>query len=227
MTGGNHMDNATKIDYILEDLRSKVELPKAEENQPLSEEQVSIKNFLDERRIHYLVHFTDKKNIENIKSKGILSVEQLKSENVLYVSNDENRKDNEPDYISLSVSGINQYVYKTFRYSNQTIEHGVAVVIDAKMLYKEIDTPRIYCNTNAATAEANKGDSLDAFMAMFADVVEYSTLSGGNREINRNTENRNSFEPTDIQAEILWNKRVSADYILFYWDLEEDFFYGN
>ena len=221
------MDNATKIDYILEDLRSKVELPKAEENQPLSEEQFSIKNFLDERRIHYLVHFTDKKNIENIKSKGILSVEQLKSEKTVYVSNDENRKDNEPDYISLSISGINQYVYKMFRYSNQTIEHGVAVVIDAKMLYKEIDTPRIYCNTNAATAEANKGDSLDAFMAMFADVVEYSTLIGGKREINRNTENRNSFEPTDIQAEILWNKCVPTEYILFYWDLEEDFFYGN
>ena len=221
------MDNVTRIDAIIEDLKTKVDAPKAEENQPLSEEQVSIKNFLDERRIHYLVHFTDKKNIENIKSKGILSVEQLKSEKTVYVSNDEKRKDNEPDYISLSISGINQYVYKMFRYSNQTIEHGVAVVIDAKMLYKEIDTPRIYCNTNAATVEANKGDSLDAFMAMFADVVEYSTLSGGNREINRNTENRNSFEPTDIQAEILWNKRVSADYILFYWDLEEDFFYGN
>ena len=221
------MDNIIKIDTILEDLRSKVELPKAEENQPLSEEQVSIKNFLDERRIHYLVHFTDKKNIENIKSKGILSVEQLKSEKTAYVSNDENRKDNEPDYISLSVSGINQYVYKTFRYSNQTIEHGVAVVIDAKMLYREIDTHRIYCNTNAATSEANKGDSLDAFMAMFSDVVEYSTLTGGKREINRNAENRNSFEPTDIQAEILWNKCVPTEYILFYWDLEEDFFYGN
>ena len=225
------MDNATKIDYILEDLRSKVELPKAEENQPLSEEQVSIKNFLDERRIHYLVHFTDKKNIENIKSKGILSVEQLKSENVLYVSNDEKRNDNEPNYISLSVSGINQFVYKKFRYSKQTIEHGVAVVIDAKMLYKEIDTHRIYCLTNAANAKASKGDTLNAFRAMFSNVVEYTVQDENKneikREINRNTENRNSFEPTDIQAEILWNKCVPTEYILFYWDLEEDFFYGN
>ena len=221
------MDIAIKIDAILEDLKSKVNLHVPAGYTDLSQEQLEIKSILDERRIHYLVHFTDKKNVKSIKEKGILSLEELKKGKTAFVMNDEIRKDNEPDYISLSVSGINQLVYKRFRYSNQTIEHGVAVVIDAAMLYKEIDTPRIYCTTNAATTESRKGGSLDSFRDMFADVVEYSTLMSGKREIDRNAEKRNSFEPTDVQAEILWNKCVPTDYIMFYWDLEEDFFYGD
>ena len=173
------------------------------------------------------MHFTDAKNIPSIKEKGILSVEELNRINAAYEHNDAFRKDNKPDYISLSVSGMNKYVYRAFRYSARTIEHGVAVVIDAAMLYREIDTHRIYCNTNAAAAEVKGGDSLEALAAMYADKIRYSTSYGEIRDINRTDEKRSSYETTDIQAEILWHKCVPTDYILFYWDLEEDFFYGN
>ena len=122
---------------------------------------------------------------------------------------------------------MNQFVYKNFRYTRQTIERGVAVVIDARILYEKIDTPRIYCTTNAATSDSKKGDSPEALREMFSDIVEYSTQTGGQKRIDRAAENRNSFEPTDLQAEILWNRCVPVDYNLFYWDLEEDFFYGN
>ena len=223
------MDNISKINSILGELRQKVfvtEQPKFAEL-ALSEEQLALKDFLDNRRIRYLIHFTDAKNVPSIRENGILSVEQLNKRKIAYKQNDEYRKDNEPDYISLSISGMNQYVYRSFRYSNQTIEHGVAIVINAEMLYREFDTHRIYCSTNAATSEASKGDSIDDFNAMFADLVEYTTLSGGERKIDRYKENRASYETTDIQAEILWNRCVPAEYILFCWDLEEDFFYGN
>lgn len=218
------MDNAAKIDAILEDLRSRIEPPKPKSDETLSSAQMELKNFLKERRINYLVHFTDERNINSIKENGILSIKQLNKRQASYVSNDENRNDNKHDYISLSVSGINQPVYKTFRYVKQTLEHGVAVVIDADMLYKEIGTHRIYCSTNAATTVSHKGDSFDSLKAMFGEVVEYSTSAGGKKEVSRRDKNRFASEPTDTQAEILWSKRVPQEYILFYWDLEVDFF---
>ena len=218
------MDNASKIDSILEELKQKVsaiELPELVEAD-FSDEQIALKALLENRRIRYLIHFTDAKNIPFIRANGILSVEQLEKRRITYKQNDEYRKDNEPDYISLSVSGINQYVYRTFRYSNQSIEHGVAVVINAEILYKEFNTRRIYCNTNAANSEVNKGTDIESFKMLFEEVLDY-----GMRHFERDIEKKCSFEPTDIQAEILWNKCVSTKYIVCYWDLEEDFFYGN
>lgn len=224
------MDNAFKIDEIIEDLTSKI--GNRDLNtigvESLSDEQQAIKTFLEEHRIRYLIHFTDAKNIPSIKEKGILSVKQLNKDEILFISNDKDRYDNQLDYISLSVSGMNQFLYKTFRYSKQAIEHGVAVVIDSSILYKEVSTPRIYCNTNAATSDSKKGSSLVDFEAMFADIVEYWVQSAlEQRVIDRSSEKRASYEPTDIQAEILWNKCVPTEYIVCYWDLEEDFFYGN
>lgn len=223
------MDNSVRIDTIIEDLKSKTGSRYSEpvNSGTLSVEQLSIKRFLEERGIYYLIHFTDATNVPSIRINGILSVEQLKKRKISYRNNDEYRQDNEPDYISLSISGMNHYLYRTFKYNKQTIEHGVAVVINADILYKEIDTPRIYCNTNAATAGGNKGNTLADFRAMFADTVEYTTTSVGERKINRSAERRTSYEPTDTQAEILWNKCVPLEYIYCYWDLEEDFFYGN
>ena len=131
------MDNASKIDSILEELSQKVSAPELSElaKTDFSDEQNALKALLDNRRIRYLIHFTDAKNIPSIRENGILSVEQLEKRRITYKQNDEYRKDNEPDYISLSVSGMNQYVYRTFRYSNQSIEHGVAVGFYAEIIY--------------------------------------------------------------------------------------------
>lgn len=224
------MDNIQRIDNIIDELKKKIgAIDQAElEEVSLTEEQLEIKSFLDERRIKYLIHFTDAENISSIKEHGILSIEQiakLLTDEIISSEpkvNDLDRYDNELNYISLSVSGMNQFLYKVFRYGKQTIEHGVAIVIDASMLYKEIDTPRIYCNTNAANSEVIKGTDIESFKLLFEEVVDY-----GMRHFERDAEKRCSFEPTDIQAEILWNKCVPTKYIVCYWDLEEDFFYGN
>ena len=224
------MENFVRLDKIIEDLKQKmnyIDLQSSDEFS-LTDEQLQLKNFLDERRIHYLIHFTDAQNITSIRKNGILSVEELSLKNVDYKSNDAYRQDKELDYISLSVSGMNRYLYRTFKNIAQTIEHGVAVIINAEMLYKELSMRRFYCNTNAATAEVSKGETLNDFKAMFADVVSYTTKSSEEmRKIDRQLEKRASYEPTDIQAEILWEKHIPTDYILCYWDLEEDFFYGN
>ena len=218
------MENSIKIDNIIDDLTKRIAPQNVdkENNDFLTEEQLILKSFLEERRIRYLIHFTDEKNVPSIRENGILSVEQLQQLGLTFKANDEDRYDGELDYISLSVSGMNQYLYKTFRYSKQKIKHGVAIVIDSSILYKEISNLRIYCNTNAANSEATIGMDLESFENLFANVVDYK-----DRHFDRANEKRSSFEPTDVQAEILWNKCVPTEYIICYWDLEEDFFYGN
>ena len=62
------MDNELKIDSIIEELNQKVKIadkPK-EAELILSDEQLALKDFLDDRRIRYLIHFTDAKNIPSI-----------------------------------------------------------------------------------------------------------------------------------------------------------------
>ena len=143
------MSNFDLIDDILTDLEKRVSTPReTREYEKLNSEQIKIKDVLEKRGIRYLIHFTDSKNIPSIKRNGLLSVEMLDKMKVEYTSNDKRRHDHALDYISLSVSGMNSSVYNSFRHSKQSIEHGVAVVIDAAMLYREIDTQRIYCVTN-------------------------------------------------------------------------------
>ena len=221
------MDNQTskkndQLDRIIAELKEAI--PSVTYNSTretdLSVEQKAIKRFLDERGIHYLIHFTDAENVSSIKKTGILSIEELKRNHIPFKSNDDSRHDNALDYISLSVSEINQFVYKAFRYDRKTIQHGVKVIIDAAILYLEINTPRIYSNTNAANLSAAKGADLEALRGMFADLVEYD-----DRHFDRNK--KTPYQPTDLQAEILWYRCVPSKYILCFWDLEEDFFYGN
>ena len=106
------MDNIQRIDNIIEELKNKIGFADQEEKREtaLTAKQLEIKSFLDERRIKYLIHFTDAENIQSIRENGILSVEQLKNTGLSFKANDENRYEAALDYISLSVSGINQYL---------------------------------------------------------------------------------------------------------------------
>lgn len=221
------MGNDSKIDSIIEGLTVKLggkTFSQSTEVATLSDEQLEIKNFLDERRIKYLIHFTDSSNIPSIKKFGILSVDEMKMRNLTFNANDKCRQDRQTDYISLSVSRMNDYVYSDFRHGTESIKHGIAVVIDASILYEEISTERYYCNTNAANAEVIKGNDYNALADMFKETVD---IKSKERSFNRVINRRNSYETTDLQAEILWNKCVPTKYIMFYWDLEGDFFYGE
>lgn len=214
--------NDIQLNRIIAELKEKI--PFAAHNvareMDLSIEQKAIKKFLDDRGIHYLIHFTDAENVASIKKNGILSVEELKRHHIPFKSNDDARHDNALDYISLSISEMNQFVYRAYRYDRKTIQHGVKVIIDAAILYLEINTPRTYSNTNAANSNAVKGENIEALQGMFLDSVEYD-----DRHFDRLK--KLPCQTTDLQAEILWHRRVPSKYILCFWDIEEDFFYGN
>lgn len=168
----------------------------------LSIDQLEIKSFLEKRKIKYLVHFTNSKNIDSIKQHGILSVQELNRLGIRFNNNDENRYDHMLDYISLSVTQPNKYVLKKFK-ENGTLSEVSLIYIDSAILYEEISTPRVYCDRNAAKGSCQKGSSLSDFENMFSN----------NKEYDRYEHYRDDNEPTDTQAEILFNKKVDVKYI--------------
>lgn len=197
-----HAKNAFNKDQSLNASAPSLPLPsETKEKSTLSKEQIAIKDFLEKRGIKYLIHFTNSKNIESIKKHGILSVQELNKRNLPFYKNDENRFDNKLDYISLSVTHPNDYVLNNFKETGR-IDNVSLIYIDASILYKEISTHRIYCDRNAAKSSCEKGSTLYYFENMF----------GHNKSYDRTYKTPN--EPTDKQAEILFNKRIDSKYII-------------
>ena len=175
------------------------------------EDKNRIKQILEERKIKYLVHFTDCKNIESIKAYGILSRKELIDKKLFFTYNDRHRVDQKLDYISLSISKANFFLLNAFRKSG--LENPVVIYLDAKLLYEEFDTIRFYCDRNAAANFCEKGKTVDFFENMFKETLSYKTII--NEFIyDRVSDRRRSYETTDPQAEILFHKRIDPKYIV-------------
>ena len=181
----------------------------------LNQQQLEIANFLQERNITTLCHFTDAQNLPNILKYGLLSrevLDKLKAFNqgkYTYKNNDKMRLDGKLNHISLSISTINNFLLKRFL-GNGYIENCAIVEIDARVLYEEIDNPRIYCQTNAATKYASRGSEFKHLKSMFDDTIEYYTSYNCKRHKRDKQEDN---QPTDAQAEILWAGWVKPRFI--------------
>ena len=187
----------------------------ASTNYHLTYKQQQIKDFLERRGIKKLVHFTDKKNLNSILSHGILSVDRLKTLNFRYKYNDDMRLDNKTDYISISISRVNEKLLRSY-YNKGTLKDAVVIEIDPAILYLEIDNPRYYCITNAATSGCEMGSDFGSLEGMFAEEVVYST-SYETRRIVRKYQSLD--ETTDAQAEILFYGSIDPKYITGYKEL--------
>lgn len=119
------------------------------------------------------------------------------------------RLDGKLNHISLSISTINNFLLKRFL-GNGYIENCAIVEIDARVLYEEIDNPRIYCQTNAATKYASRGSEFKHLKSMFDDTIEYYTSYNCKRHKRDKQEDN---QPTDAQAEILWAGWVKPRFI--------------
>lgn len=176
----------------------------------LTREQLEIKNYLEQRNIKYLVHFTNVRNLPSIKKHGILSVSELKKNKIEFDNNDVKRLDGCLEYISLSITHVNCHLYNRFK-SNFINKEYETLLIDAAILYLEIDNPRIYCETNAAAKQGRKGSKIEDLKAMFAENVDYFTF---NNYHSFDRKNRAINETTADQAEILWFKHIPVKYII-------------
>ena len=195
---------------LLEIKSSKVEKNFVEEIK-LSKEQKEIKNFLEKRGIEYLVHFTKLKNLDSIRKYGIVSPSEAKRLGIkIETNNDEEKNAHRPDrfmksdshdYISLTITNMNEKVFWAFytRPENKR-EKWAIIYLDASLLWKEIDRDRIYCDTNATATNVTCGKQIKDLEHLFIrDENDFESIF------------TNDNQPTNIQAEILFEKSIDFE----------------
>lgn len=192
----------------------------------LTREQREIKDFLEKRGIEYLVHFTAMENKDKIETYGLLSHNKAKVLKVNIPRNDNGKTANKPkqimeiqmdDYISLSVTQKNDSLLNAYISSNRIGNEILVYYIDANILWREINTSRIYCNMNASSRSVELGDDLKALKAMFADNInqEKNTVVGL-RLFPYSRIGLKDNQTTHPQAEILFYGVIAPKYIVRY-----------
>lgn len=194
------------------------------DNNGLTKEQIEIKEFLEEREIKYLVHFTDESKVNSIRKNGICSPKEGEKRGIkIDVNNDDTKsahkaekymKSTPDDYISLTITMMNEKVLSRFKHDHK-IKRPVRILIDANVLWKEIDKDRIYCNMNASAGSLSCGNSIDDFRAMFAPQVKQINYHLERSINDREKDKRPKNVATHIQAEILFQSNVDPKYLFF------------
>lgn len=203
-------------------------LVKEEAIEDLTPQQLEIKNFLEERGIAYLVHFTDSSKVDSILKNGICSPKEAKKRGIKIIVNDNDisahkaekyMKSSSDDYISLTITTMNEKVLSAFK-AKRRIRNVKRILIDARILWKEINNDRIYCNMNASSGSLSCGNDTKALEAMFAPSVEQIKFSGERTVDTRAGKPKNV--PTHKQAEILFQSRVDPKYFINDSELNDD-----
>ena len=185
----------------------------------LTPHQKAIRDYLNERGITTLIHFTDEEAYESILKHGVVSRKEAKKRNIstkIYDNSDLNSKvcsimkSSKDDYISLSITSINNRLLSKYKF-DRGLKREKIIYIDASILWKEIDKDIIYCNMNAISSSVSFGKDVKALKALFTDsITQYKET--GPEVFNRDGKANNL--PTHDQAEILFEKRIDPKYIL-------------
>lgn len=180
------------------------------------EEKVLIQNYLQERGIKKLMHFTNIENLNSILKNGICSNLYCEKNGINCVRSDSERIDGLKDYISFSVEFPN---YKMFYSKRNEINAGkyAILIVDISILDLFNEDSWKFSNTNAAANNKKIGSGLNDLKELFYD---------DNLRDNLNLPDNYT---TDPQAEVLLKGRVPVDYInkiifpkeLKYWDMRE------
>lgn len=188
------------------DLHSPVVCGRADENRcGLQEESTKIRDFLMERGVSSVVHFTRLENLEGIMSNGLIGRSALDARGVNYRYNDSLRLDGVVNSISASISFPNYKMFWSLRVQNPEADW-VVLRLCPSILWR---MKCAFCHTNAA----NKGVStialddrmgVEALRLMFGD-DKMPTL--------RRVLNIDDSYPTDPQAEVLLLQNVEVKYI--------------
>lgn len=156
------------------------------------------KEFLIERKIKRLVHFTSINNLDSILEHGLLSVNLLKSNNMNYICSDEYRMDCKLDYICNSISFPN---YKMF-YSKRmnTNYEWIILTINSNILLHKL------------SAEFYKSNAASNDYSLNRDYTGNGSLMSMFYNEDRET-NLPSNYTTNPQAEALIKDNITKSYI--------------
>ncbi len=160
-----------------------------------------MQEFIRERGITELYHFTNVDNLHSILNNGLLSRYTLNNMGLGYEQNDDYRLENRLDAICTSISFPN---YKMFyRYRQNTSNTYCVIELDPRLLYEK---ECIFCISNAASREErqrriNEKLGVDGLRRLFYD-------DNLRRELR--------LEPyftTNPQAEVLVTNDIEVEYI--------------
>ncbi len=171
-----------------------------------------IRDFIDERAIKKLVHFTRIENLLSILKNGLIPRCVLEKDGINCIYNDTRRLDERTDCISCSFEFPN---YKLFyRFRNLAPEAKWVVVAVSKDILFSPNNKAYFCHTNAAAVmpQINKHDDLctaEALETMFKEIFEARRGDLFDRSVLHIGKNYT----TDPQAEILIRGAIDRKYI--------------
>jgi hypothetical protein len=170
-------------------------------------------NFVRDRQIPEVLHFTMKNGLVGIlASGGVLSRDQLDEDDYVehvYKANCKNRlKDVDwIGYVSLSISRINGYMLEVSeRWPDRDGQWWAVLSFDPEML---ADSGVWFTSTNNTYPSCLRGPGLEGIQNMFSPRVLWGYYD---TPINR-TSRTPEFFTTDPQAEVLYPGKVPLDYL--------------
>jgi hypothetical protein len=164
-----------------------------------------IKALAKKLEIPFLVHFTRLANLESILRHGIYPIGRISEIKVHPEINDELRLDGHLDGTSLSIAFTNNRMFWRYRQQDPTIEWAVLAISPGVVWEKDC----AFCRHNAADGriscqEIDELKTLEAFAGMFEEIEGVES---------RAEQKLKTYDPTDVQAEVLVFDVIEPEYI--------------
>ena len=164
----------------------------------------NLKSAIQDKKIPYLVHFTNLKNLESIFTHGLVPRDQLSTFDYNCETNDAHRLDGHEDSVSLSIAFPNCQMFYKIRKSSS--DKFCIIALSPELI---LSCDSAFCKYNAADAAISSQHidnlkSVDAFIGMFDELPTQ-------RE--RAEQKLETYDPTDVQAEILVFDIIPKNYI--------------
>lgn len=171
-----------------------------------NDDSAKIRDFVEQRKIVHLVHFTRLDNLESILRNGLIGRDELDSLKKTYLFNDKYRYDNVANSNCLSVSFPNYKMFYSYQCQYPNADW-VVIRLKPEILWKK---KLIFCARNAAVKEIaqqsiEQRSGFQAFKNMFENQDGYPT-----REI----VNIPNHYTTNPQAEVLVMENIEPSLII-------------
>lgn len=172
------------------------------------EDKKFIENFIKDRNIKEIIHFTQLDNLDSIMKNGLLSVEYLDENNIRFFRNDYNRFDNFKNAICVSISFPNYQMFYKLRGEDKS-KKWVVLIIKPEVLYEKACA---FCSGNAASYKVNSIDIDKRMSGKSLESLFYDFLDNDIEKTREDLNIRNSYT-TNPQAEVLVFDKIETKYI--------------
>lgn len=176
---------------------------------------------IEKRGIEYLIHFTPTLNLysileqERLMSRATLENLDIEQFDIMdYAKFSDDIRYDDKNYINLSLSCPNTYLFSKFRQktSNDFTINWCVLTIHPKHIY---DSETLFSVTNAASSAAKRqfgiSGEIKKFRQLFSEELNINTFNGNRHIVRGSIANK---YPTDVQAEVLVKDSIPSESII-------------